>query len=354
MMTKSRHIARRVPTWWSAVLLLAVAVIAVVGGMTRIVPRDHPPMAMPADPVDSFLPDDASNEPIVPIKPATGLDVRKVALGRRLFNDTRLSGDNSIACVTCHDLSQGGTDHLIYPKGPEGIQGDVNTLTVFNSSRNFKLMWDGRARTLAQLIDITVNSPRMLASRWTDVVNRIKADPDYLGAFGRIYPEGISKHSITDALVQFDRSLVTPGSRFDQYLLGDVNAITPEERHGYELFKSYGCTSCHQGMNVGGNMFQVFGVMADYFADRGHVAKVDLGRFNVTGNKRDRYVFRVPSLRNVAVTAPYFHDGTAPTLADAIDDMAKYQLGRPMPQADQDDIVKFLQTLTGKYEGKTL
>lgn len=335
-------------------MLVAVAVVAVAGWVVRIVPRDSPPASRQADVFDTSLPDDGSSEPIVPIKPATGLDPRKVALGRRLFNDTRLSGNSSVACVTCHDLSQGGADHEMHPEGLNGGEGDVNTLTVFNSSRNFKFMWDGRAQTLAQVIDLSVNGPHMLASRWSDVVRRLEAVPDYVTAFAGVYPSGISRQTITDALIEFDRSLVTPGSRFDRYLLGDTKAITPEERHGYELFKSYGCTSCHQGMNVGGNMFQVFGVMADYFADRGHVTKADLGRFNVTGNKVDRFVFRVPSLRNVAETAPYFHDGTASTLADAVDDMAKYQLGRPMPKEDQDAIVEFLMTLTGKYKGRSL
>lgn len=353
MTTKSRRIPGRASAWWGAALLMTIAVVAIAGWVTRTAPRDVTAPSR-AGAFDAFLPDDAGSGPIVPIKPATGLDARKVALGRRLFNDTRLSGNGSTACVTCHDLSQGGVDHLMHPEGPKGARGSINTLTVFNSSRNFTLTWNGRVRTLAQLIDMTVTSPRMLGSRWANVVARIKAVPDYLDAFGRIYAEGVSKNTITDALAEFDRSLVTPGSRFDQYLMGDTNALTPEERRGYELFKSYGCTSCHQGMNVGGNMFQVFGVMADYFADRGHVTRVDLGRFNVTGNELDRYVFRVPSLRNVAVTAPYFHDGTAPTLADAIDDMAKYQLGRPMPKEDQDDIVKFLMTLTGKYKGRTL
>lgn len=353
MATKSRHGGRAVPVRWG-VLAVLVIVLIVAWGLQWFVPRSPLPRAHDVGSFGPPPPDQRVHEPILPIRPATGLDPRKVALGRRLFHDKRLSGDNSIACVTCHDLSRGGTDHLVVSKGVRGVEGDVNTITVFNSSLNFRYLWDGRARTLEQLMDIVVTSPKMLASRWPDVLDKLEDVPAYVAAFDRIYPGGVSKSSIIDTLVAFDRSLVTPGSRFDRYLLGDRSAITPAERHGYELFKSYGCISCHQGRNVGGNMFQVFGVMEDYFADRGNVTKADLGRFNVTGNEADRYKFRVPSLRNVAVTAPYFHDGTAATLDAAVDDMAKYQLGRPMPAADQRDIVRFLKTLTGKYRGRPL
>jgi cytochrome c peroxidase len=154
--------------------------------------------------------------------------------------------------------------------------------------------------------------------------------------------------------VEFERSLITPNSRFDRYLLGDESAITAEEKAGYALFKSYGCVACHQGRNVGGNMFQIFGVMDDYFANRGHITDADYGRFNVTGREEDRFHFRVPSLRNVALTAPYFHDGTAESLDQAVMVMARYQLGVTMPAEDVGLIVKFLGTLTGEYKGQPL
>jgi cytochrome c peroxidase len=164
----------------------------------------------------------------------------------------------------------------------------------------------------------------------------------------------LQSKNIQDALAVFQRSLITPNGRFDKYLRGDKTAITADELKGYQLFKSYGCVACHQGVNAGGNMFQLFGVMGDYFAKRGNITEADYGRFNATKNPADKHMFKVPSLRNVALTAPYFHDGSAKTLSDAVDVMFRYQLGRPAPQADKDYIVKFLHTLTGEYKGKSL
>lgn len=294
------------------------------------------------------------NEPIQPVRPAEGLDPGKVELGRRLFSNPRLSKDNSISCASCHDLAEGGTSHVVYSPGVGGHLNDVNTLGVFNSARNFRLFWDGRAGSLEEAIDISVTESKMLAADWQEVIRRLNREPGYLAAFNDIYQDGITKRNITDALATFVRSLVTPGSRFDQYLMGDKTAITADEKHGYELFKSYGCISCHQGMNVGGNMFETFGVMADYFGDRGNITKADRGRFNITGDEQDMHKFRVPSLRNVALTSPYFHDGTESTLQGAVNDMATYQLGRKLSSEEVQYIVKFLKTLTGKYNGRAL
>jgi cytochrome c peroxidase len=168
-------------------------------------------------------------------------------------------------------------------------------------------------------------------------------------AFQAIYGDGLQPRNIQDAIATFERSLVTP-SRFDRYLRGDSGAISEQEKRGYELFKSYGCVACHQGVNVGGNMFQTFGVLGNYFKDRGNETEADLGRYTVTQNELDRHVFKVPSLRNVALTAPYFHDGTAPTLEAAVDVMFRYQLGREAPAADKTAIIMFLKSLTGEKE----
>ncbi len=157
--------------------------------------------------------------------------------------------------------------------------------------------------------------------------------------------------NVKNAIAEFERTLLTPGSRFDRHLRGDATALSAEEKAGYLKFKSYGCISCHQGVNIGANLFQRMGVIGDYFADRGNITKADLGRFNVTGQESDRHVFKVPGLRNVALTAPYFHDGSARTLEEAVEVMAKYQLGRPLPPGDLADIVRFLHTLTGELEG---
>lgn len=303
---------------------------------------------------ESSLPLDLRYEPIQPLPPPEGLDPRKVSLGERLFKETRFGRDNDMACVTCHDLSLNGANHLAHTPGRDGVELDVNTLTVFNSSLNHRLFWDGRAKTLEEQIDFVVREPREFATDWLTIIGKLKQDEDYVSAFKHLYADGITAANTRDAIATFQHSLITLNSRFDRYLLGDANAISTEEKAGYRLFKAYGCVACHQGRNVGGNMFMKFGVFKDYFAKRGNLTPADLGRFNVTGNERDRYVFRVPSLRLVALTAPYFHDGSTRTLEKAVRIMAEHQLGRVIPDQDIALIVAFLKTLPGEYQGRPL
>ena len=295
-------------------------------------------------------PPGAAAEPIRPIPAAVDVDPAKAALGRSLFHDTKLSRDDTIACASCHDLKSGGDDGRVVSVGIEGKQGAINSPTVFNVGLNFKQFWDGRAGTLEQQVDDPVQSPREMGSLWPDVVAKLYQDKDYPGRFAALYPDGISRNSIRNALAEFMRSLVTPNSRFDRWLAGDESALSAEEKHGYRLFKHYGCVSCHQGANVGGNMFQVFGVLNEYFKRRGNITDADLGRFNVTGNPADRHAFKVPSLRMAAHTAPYLHDGSAATLRDAVDAMFTFQLGREAPDADKDAIVAFIETLAGEHK----
>ncbi len=191
-------------------------------------------------------------------------------------------------------------------------------------------------------------------SNWIDITNKLKLSPEYQAAFAELYAQGIQSATIKDAIATFERSLSTPNSRFDRFLQGDVQILSEQEKEGYRLFKSYGCASCHQGVGIGGNMFQRFGVMGDYFADRGKPTKADLGRFNVTGNEADRHLFKVPGLRNVALTAPYFHDGSTRSLEEAVMVMAKYQLGRQLSSEELHRIVSFLKTLSGEYKGEAL
>jgi cytochrome c peroxidase len=186
------------------------------------------------------------------------------------------------------------------------------------------------------------------------VVEVLSADPKYRRAFADAYPDGVTVNTVQNALASYERTLLSSNSRFDQYLLGDTDILTTEEKYGYQRFKDYGCIACHQGVNIGGNMFQKLGVMGDYFKDRGNPVESDLGRYLVTQDDEDRNVFKVPSLRNVAVTAPYFHDGSASTLEEAVDVMFKYQLGRIPSAEDKTLIVQFLKTLTGEWEGKPL
>lgn len=295
-----------------------------------------------------------TNEPIMPLPLSLGLDEKKIALGEKLFNDPRLSHDDNISCASCHSLSKGGTDQRPLSAGIRGQLGSINAPTVFNSGLNFKQFWDGHAQTLEEQIDGPTHNPVEMGSNWAEIIKKLEQSPGYVKEFRDIYSDAIQSEEIKDAIATFERSLITPNSSFDRYLRGESHALNDEEKEGYRLFKAYGCISCHQGVNIGGNLFQKFGIIADYFADRGHVSQADLGRFNVTGDEADRYVFKVPSLRNVALTPPYFHDGSAKQLDEAVTIMSIYQLGHPLTNLERNAIVKFLKTLTGEYKGKTL
>lgn len=296
-------------------------------------------------------------EPIAPIPFQLELDQRKVDLGEALFHDVRLSKDNENACSSCHDLDNGGDDGLAKSKGLAGRTGKRNTLTIFNSTLNFRPTWDGRFASSEQQVEAAIHDPTVMGETWPAIIDKLAQDQALSQAFASLYPEGMRPQTITDALVVYERSLTTPNARFDKFLRGDAAALSADELEGYRLFKTYGCASCHQGVNVGGNMFQVFGVLGtpgDYFRSHGSPDNPDFGLYNVTKVEEDKFVFRVPSLRNVALTAPYFNDGSAATLTDAVDAMAKYQLGRQIPARDNALIVEFLRTLTGEYKGRPL
>lgn len=292
------------------------------------------------------------DEPLKPLPPKPHLDARRVELGRQLFHDPRLSINNTLSCASCHQLDKSGADTRAFSNGFDGQPVAVNTPTVFNASLNFRQFWDGRVETLEEQSNIVITSPHEMGSDWNTVVQRIADDAAYGQSFRAAYPDAVSRANIQNALATYERTLLTPDSRFDQYLLGNTDILTLEEKYGYQRFKEYGCIACHQGVNIGGNMFQKFGVFGDYIADRGNPTVADQGRFNVTGDEADRAVFKVPSLRNVALTAPYFHDGSAPTLERAVDVMFQYQLGRMPSEEDKTLIILFLKTLTGHPEGQ--
>ncbi len=294
--------------------------------------------------------DRSATEPIRPIPMEPEVDRARTELGRRLFHDVRLSKDNTVSCASCHDLATGGDDGRRVSVGVDDAVGAINAPTVFNAVFSFKLFWDGRADSLAEQVDGPVQSPIEMGSLWPDVVSKLYQDTTYPGEFEAIYADGITRETIKDALAEFMRSLTTPNSRFDRWLLGDDGALSADERQGYDLFKSYGCVSCHQGAAVGGNMFQVFGVLNDYFRRRGNITDADRGRFNVTGNEADMHAFKVPSLRMVVHTAPYLHDGSAATLREAVDAMFEFQLGREAPDEHKEAIVAFLKTLAGESD----
>lgn len=288
------------------------------------------------------------DEPIRPIPEAPAMDPAVRALGERLFHDPVLSGDRTMSCATCHVLERGGVDGLPRAIGADGLALDLNVPTVLNASLNFRQSWAGRFATLEEQVDAPLMSSSEMGTSWPELIARLEGDPTYVRAFETAFGGGPSPDRVRRAIAAYERTLLTPDSPFDAWLRGDADALEPEALAGYVLFKEYGCIGCHQGVGVGGNMFQRLGIVRDYFAERGAIGAADLGRFEVTGDEADRYVFKVPSLRNVALTAPYFHDGSAETLAEAIRVMAEYQLGREIPAADVRRIEAFLGTLTGR------
>jgi cytochrome c peroxidase len=338
--------------WLSRWIVLAALVL--LSSLTALLWQRVRPSHLESPVVLAPVQTSLSQEPIQPIPLSIPLDQDKVAMGEQLFRDTRLSSNNQTSCYSCHDLNRGGADRKNHLRSSQQDYGATNTLTVFNASFNYKIGWDGRFASILDHLDDPVNNPSALGSTWEEIVARLAQVPEYKQSFQHLYQDGLNVGNLKDALTVYQESLYTPNSRFDRFLRGDKTALTTTEQAGYHLFKAYGCVSCHQGMNVGGNLFQRFGVMEDYFADRNDVTQADLGRFNATQDQADLHVFRVPSLRNVAVTAPYFHDGSAQTLEQAVMIMGKYQLGRALSQSEIDQMTQFLRSLTGEYRGKRL
>ncbi|WP_242443204.1 cytochrome c peroxidase [Pseudomonas sp. LFM046] len=288
------------------------------------------------------------DEPIKPVSRHQEQDPARVELGRRLFHDVRLSVNDSTSCASCHHLDQGGADTRPFSVGFDGQRTEVNAPTVFNAGLNFRQFWDGRADSLEAQVDEVVRSPVEMGSTWAGILAKLAAEDHYRRAFEAAYVDGLTAANVQNAIASFERTLTTPDSRFDRFLEGDASALTVEEKAGYQKFKQYGCVACHQGVNIGGNMFQKFGVMEDYFKGQQRGRRADEGRFAVTGDEGDRHVFKVPSLRNVELTAPYFHDASAATLEEAVDVMFRYQLGRVASDGDKALIVRFLKTLTAR------
>lgn len=289
-------------------------------------------------------------EPIRPLSPPSGLSPQKVELGHALFNDVRLSGDNTISCASCHSVKDGGADGLPTSIGIGGQVGSLNAPSVLNSSLSIAQFWDGRAKTLAEQVSGPIHNPLEMGSNWEEILSKLNEDRTLVSHFQDLYPQGMTAETITDAIVSYERALITLNSPFDQYLQGDPNSITPDALAGYQHFKSLGCVSCHQGQGVGGNMFQEFGVMGDCFEDWESTCDADKGRINVTHRSIDLHRFKVPSLRNVEWTAPYFHHGRTETLEEAIKVMAEYQLGETLSEQQVKEIKAFLISLTGEIE----
>ena len=300
------------------------------------------------------LPEDRAGEPVRPIDEYVAYDPAKAALGFDLFHDKRFSVDNTVSCASCHDLATAGVDNHQYSHGVNDLMGGVNAPTVFNAVYNFVQFWDGRATTLAaQAAGPPLNPIEMASPSFESIIEKLNADKAFVKAFKAVYPDGISEANLTDAIEHFERTLITPDSRFDKWLRGDDAAITAEELEGYELFKKYDCATCHAGKNLGGLSYELMGLRKHYFEARGlELTEEDNGRYKETKQERDRHRFKVPGLRNVEHTWPYYHDGTRETLEAAVRDMGTYQSGVELTECETSKITAFLKTLTGEYQGK--
>ena len=298
------------------------------------------------------LPEDRANEPVRPVA-VLDYDEAKAELGFALYHDTRLSVDNTVSCASCHELQNAGVDNHQYSHGVNDQLGGVNAPTVYNAVYNFVQFWDGRANTLAaQAAGPPLNPVEMASESFDQIIAKLQKDKKFADAFKAVYPDGLTEANITDAIEQFERSLVTPGSAFDKWLQGEDEALTAEQLEGYELFKKYDCATCHAGPILGGLTYELMGHRNDYFGDRGlELTHEDNGRFKETALERDRHRFKVPGLRNVEHTWPYYHDGTRETLEEAVRDMAIYQSDVTLTPEETDLIVAFLKSLTGEYNG---
>ena len=305
---------------WAWIFL---AVVLLISGAPAQAPG--PPAAEPA-----LV---ANQEPISPIPPAPEIDPQKLALGESLFRDVRLSGNGLRSCASCHDPDTNGASGVRFDKTPDGADVPFNSSTVFNAVLSFRLNWEGGARTLQEQADTTMQNPQIMGASIPEVLTRLRADPAMVGRFRQVYGDEPQWESLIDAIAAYERTLVTPDSRFDRWLRGDADALSIQEQSGYQLFKSLGCISCHQGVNVGGNLFERHGI------------------FHPLASPRPR-ILRVPSLRNIATTPPYFHDGSAPTLEDAVTQMGHAQLDQTLTDHQVSAIVAFLRSLTGTYRGR--
>jgi cytochrome c peroxidase len=284
-----------------------------------------------------------ANEPILPIPLDTQVDIKKAKLGQKLFFDTILSKDNSTACVSCHNVYNGGADSNIVSSGYADKKGNIQSPTVLNSKYNFRQFWNGRAKDLFQQAKGPINNPIEHNMNAQEVERRLNDSKEYLKIFNSVYETStISYKQVLDAIVEFENALITPNSRFDKFLRGEIQ-LTKDEKDGYILFKKNGCITCHNGINIGGNSFQKMGTFVDYKIKNDYP-----DRSKITNKQDHKNVFKVPTLRNINKTTPYFHDASAKTLKEAVKTMAKYNLGIEIQEVEINKIVAFLKSLDGE------
>ncbi len=289
-----------------------------------------------------------------PLPQSIPFDAAKAALGEKLYHDTRFSKDNTISCATCHAFEKGGTDNLQFSVGVGGLKGGVNAPTVFNAVFNMRQFWDGRARHLAEQAGGPPLNPVEMASRdWEEIVAKFEPDSAFKKEFTALYPQGFCEATLCEAIAEFERRLITPNSRFDRYLAGNKAALSEKELKGYSAFQKHRCATCHAGPAMGGLSFEYADLKADYFAGR-ELTDGDQGLAAFSKNPQDAKRFKVPTLRNIALTAPYLHDGSKTELKEAVRSMMKHQVGAAVSETDLDALTAFLGSLTGSLFGQPL
>ncbi len=296
------------------------------------------------------------NLAVQPIHTVFKTNPDKVALGEQLYNNIHLSGDNTYSCASCHSVATGGVDALPTALGINNLDDPMNTPTVYNAAFNMSQFWNGRAKDLAAQASGPIFNPvEMGAKNWTQILDRLNNDPKLVAEFKKLYTEGMTGNNITNAIAEYEKTLTTTNSRFDQYLEGNLNALNAQEIRGFHLFQQDKCSTCHAGQSMGGQSYQIMGLYGNYFGQiKGRHLKGDEGRYLVTHNPRDMHAFKVPSLRNIDLTGPYFSAGRVATLPQAVQDMGTYEVGITLTPQENKDIVAFLGTLTGEYKGKQL
>ena len=286
-----------------------------------------------------------ANENLFKALPLNGdIMTEKEKLGKLLFHDPILSQDQTVSCATCHPLLNYGVDNLPKSFGVNGAIGNRNTPTVWNARYNISQFWDGRAKDLKEQALMPITNPVEMNETLESVLQKLKKNQPYNKKFEMLYKDGVTTDNLADALASFEETLVSSGSKFDKYLQGDYKALNAQEKRGLELFKKKGCVACHNGINIGGTLYQRIGMFGSHDA----LDDTDLGRYGFTKKIFDKRTFKVPSLRNVEKTAPYFHNGSISTLKEAVEIMVELQLGRDLNDNDINNIVLFLNTLTGQ------
>jgi cytochrome c peroxidase len=267
----------------------------------------------------------------------------KIELGQKLYFEKKLSINNTISCNSCHMVDKFGVDNEVTSPGHDGTRGGRNSPTVYNAALNFRHFWDGRAKDLAaQAIGPILNPIEHGLKSKKDALEKINT-PEYLALFKKSFPgekKSFTYNNVGHAIAAFEKTLLTP-SRFDDYLEGDVHALSNKERKGLKRFMEVGCTSCHSGAGLGGDKYQKIGSIKVY-------PTKDKGRFEITKKRRDKFKFKVPILRNVTKTAPYLHDGSISSLSETIKIMGEYQLGVELTKVDIEEIEAFLESLEAK------